>query len=586
MRRGVRREWVIKAPDASTVRDLCGRTGLSPTAAAILANRGFIAGGEAERFLSGTLRDIASPFLLADLERAARRLVEAGKRREPVLVYADYDVDGATGAACLSLFLAEAFPGIPVRIHQNHRIIDGYGLRTDHLDAAASEGFRLVVTVDCGISDVAAIRHAAARGMEVIVTDHHLPGPGLPPAYAVINPRRADCTFPDKELAGVGVVFMLACGVRRVLREGAASPGGEPDPRRYLDLVALGTVADMVPLRGINRLLVKAGIAEIRERPRPGISALMAVAGVTPEAVNEADLGFRIGPRLNAAGRVGESRRSSDLLVTADRREASRLASELNLDNSRRQREEERILRSAEAAIEGGPPVSSLGAIVLDDPDWHLGVLGIVASKLAERHFRPVVLLRSGEGEAKGSCRSAGGFPIVDALSEVSGLLTRYGGHAQAAGVALPDANVPAFREALDRIALAYAAPGGMSPSIPVDAQIRLSEISSRFMEELELLRPFGMGNEEPVLLARKVRVSRKNVFGAAGQHLKFEVTGDDRRFEVVAFQRAGLAVEPESCLDLLFSPQSVRFRGNRSVRLMFRDVRPHAPGGPEGTAG
>jgi single-stranded-DNA-specific exonuclease len=563
---------------------MCGRTGLSPTAAAILVNRGFDNFDEADRFLSGTFRDVESPFLMKDLDKAARRLAAAGAALEPVLVYGDYDVDGATGAACLALFLTEVFPGLPVRIHQNHRVVDGYGLRNEHLDAAAADGYRLVVTVDCGVSDLSAVRHAAASGMEVIVTDHHIPGPDLPPAFAVVNPRRSDCPFPEKDLAGVGVVFMLISGIRRVLGESAASPPGrEPELRRYLDLVALGTVSDMVPLRGVNRLFVKAGIEEIRRRPRPGIQALMAVAGVTPEALNETDLGFRIGPRLNAAGRVGESRRSSDILMTSDRAYAFRLAAELNLDNTRRQREEERILRSAEAALEEGPPVSTLGAIVLDDPRWHLGVLGIVASKLAERFCRPVVLLRREEGTAKGSCRSAGDFPMVGALSEVSHLLTRFGGHAQAAGVVLPDGNLPAFREALNRIGLARAEGGGFVPNISVDAQVRLSEISTRFMEELEALRPFGMGNEEPVLLARKVRVTRKNTFGPEGQHLRFEVAGDDRRFEVVAFRKAGLAVTPDSFLDLLFTPQSVSFRGVRGVRLMYRDLCPCAPGVPSG---
>jgi single-stranded-DNA-specific exonuclease len=369
---------------------------------------------------------------------------------------------------------------------------------------------------------------------------------------------------------------MLVRGIRRLIRGG--DPGDrdvEPDLQRYLDLVAMGTVADMVPLRGDNRLLVKAGLEEIRERPRAGVSALLSVAGIAHETASESDLGFRIGPRLNAAGRVGESRRSSELLVTGDRREAFRLAAELNLENSRRQREEERILRSAEAAIHSGPPVSGLGAIVLADPDWHLGVLGIVASKLAERFFRPAVLLRVDGEEAKGSSRSVDGFPIVDALGRLSPLLSRYGGHSQAAGLALPVGNLSAFREGMNRLASEYAAMRGTSPGLPVDAMVRLGDISTGFMEELERMRPFGMGNEEPVLLARDLRVTRKSVFGAGGQHLKFEVDGEGRRFEVVAFHRTSLPVDSEGRLDLLFSPQRVFFRGNRTVRLLLRDARP-----------
>ena len=571
-----RREWVLRTPDRSLVRGICETTGLSPAAAVILANRG-ITGGEAGRFLSGTVKDLSSPFLMMDLEKAAHRLIEAGRRNEPVLIYADYDVDGATGAACLFLFLKESFPGLPVRIHQNHRVADGYGLIPDRLDSAAATGVKLVVTVDCGISDVAAIRRAADGGMDVIVTDHHLPGATLPPACAVLNPRRRDCGFPEKELAGVGVAFTLVRGLRAML-QGGGSDGEEADARlaRYLDLVALGTVADMVPLRGDNRILVKAGMREIRERPRAGVTALLSVAGVDPGTANESDLGFRVGPRLNAAGRMGESRRSSDILVTGDRAEASRLAVELNADNARRQREEERIRGEAEAAVRSGPPVSGLGAVVLADPDWNPGVLGIVASKLAERLFRPTFLLRLEGAEAKGSGRSVDGFPLVDALEELSPLLSRYGGHSQAAGLALPASNLPAFRDGMNRIARGYASARGDAPGIPVDAQVGLGDITPGFMGELERMRPFGIGNEEPVLLAERVRVVRKTPFGAVGQHLKFEVAGDNRRFDVVGFHRAGLPVEEGGIADLLFTPQRVSFRGNVRLRLLLRDVRPH----------
>jgi len=565
------------------VRELAGKTGFSPTLAAILANRGISADGEADRFLSGTLKDLSHPFLMKDLEKAALRLIDAGARNEPVLIYADYDADGATGAACLFLFLKKEFPSLPVRIHQNHRVQEGYGLRVEQLAAAGAEGIRVVVTVDCGISDVEAIRRTEALGIDVIVTDHHLPGPVLPEAFAVLNPKRRDCEFPEKNLAGVGVVFTLVRGIRRLLPgAGASRDGEEAGLRRYLDLVAVGTVADMVPLRGDNRILVKAGLEEIRERPRPGVAALLSVAGIQPWTVNESDLGFRVGPRLNAAGRVGESRRSSDLLVTGDSGVASRLAAELNVDNSRRQREEERILRSAEGALLSGPPLSTLGAIVLADPDWHLGVLGIVASKLAERHFLPAVLLKAEGEEARGSCRSVDDFPLVDALEELSHLLSRYGGHNQAAGLALPVANLPAFREGMCRIASRYASERGAVPRIPVDAPVRLRDISSSFMEEMERIRPFGVGNEEPILLARGLRVTRQNLFGAGGQHLKFEVSGDDRKFEVVAFRRSALPVAPGERLDLLFSPQRVYFRGNRSVRLLLRDLRPHDRTGGE----
>lgn len=570
---------MLRTPDDRLVREIREATGLSEPSARILVNRGFHDPQKAREFLSGTLREVTSPFLMKDLEKAAARVVEAGRRNEKILIYADYDVDGATGAAVLRLFLGEVFPDLLVRIHQNHRVDDGYGLQFPHLAAAAEEGFRLVVTVDCGISDEEAIRQAAGLGMEVIVTDHHTPGERLPPAYAILNPKQVDCPFPEKEIAGVGVAFHLVCGVRRLLREGGSfrGEGGEPNLRRYLDLVALGTVADMVPLRGDNRLFVRAGIEEIRKRPRPGIRALLALAGVDPEHVTEADLGFRVGPRLNAAGRVGDSRRSSELLLAGDPETAGRIARELHTDNARRQREEERTLREAEEALHAGFPSGVPGAIVLAAPGWPLGVLGIVASKFAERYFRPAAFLTLKDGEAKGSLRSADGFPLLAALSELSPLLSRYGGHSQAAGVSLPAGNLTAFREGLGRLAGRYAEGRDSSPKKLVDAEVPLGEVSPRLLEEFDRLRPFGMGNEEPVLAARNLWVERKTPFGGSGQHHRLELSEGSRRFEAVAFQGASIPAEPGEAIDLLFTPQWSVFRGSRSIRLLVRGARPPA---------
>ncbi|HEY5997321.1 MAG TPA: DHH family phosphoesterase, partial [Candidatus Deferrimicrobiaceae bacterium] len=330
----IRRQWFSRSPDETVVREIARRTGLSFPSSRILANRGLTDPEAAGRFLDDGLPELAVPFDMLGLEKAAARLAEAVVRREPILIYADYDADGATGAAVLYLFLKDLFPDYPVRIHQNHRIIDGYGLKREHLEATAAGGCRLVVTVDCGISDISTIRAAMDSGIDVIVTDHHLPGAELPPAYAVINPKQGDCRYPAKELAGVGVVFMLVSGIRRALREtGRFLSSVEPNLSRYLDLVALGTVADMVPLRDDNRILVRAGLVELRKNPRPGIAALMALSNIRPESVTETDLGFRVAPRLNAAGRLGDSNRSAALLVTADPAEASRLAQELHAEN-------------------------------------------------------------------------------------------------------------------------------------------------------------------------------------------------------------------------------------------------------------
>ncbi len=571
------RQWFLRSPDEAVVQEIARGTGLSPTSSRVLANRGLTDPADVSRFLIDGLPQLTVPFQMLGLEKAAQRLAGAAVRREPILIYADYDVDGATGAAVLYLFLKDLFPDLPVRIHQNHRIIDGYGLKSEHLGAAVAEGCRLVVTVDCGISDIAAIRDASAAGIEVIVTDHHLPGIELPPAYVIVNPKQGDCEYPTKELAGVGVVFMLVCAIRRVLREnGVFEALPEPNLARYLDLVALGTVADMVPLRGDNRILVRSGLVEIRTNPRPGIAALMQLSNIQPDSANETDLGFRIAPRLNAAGRLGDSNRSAALLITADASEAARLAQELQVENTRRQKEEERILKDVEARLAEGSGVGDdVGAIVLADENWHLGVLGIVASKIVDRYFRPVVLLSIDGAEATGSCRSIGGFPIVDALDGLASLLTRYGGHSQAAGVSLPVRNLTAFREGLSAAALAAAnGNGGTAPDIEVDAVVRLSDVTFGLIDEWERIRPFGMGNREPVLRADRLRVNRVRPFGPEGRHMNFEVESNGCRLEVSAFNRTAAGVQPGAVLDLLFTPQLSVFRGNRSIRLLLRDIR------------
>ncbi len=575
MRARVERHWSIAAPDPSLVTDIRRTTGLSSTVATILANRGFPDAAAVDRFLNDSLSDLAPPFAMKDLERASRRLAAAGARREPVLIYADYDADGATGAAILLLFLREAFPGLPVAIHQNNRITEGYGVRAEALARAAERGCRLVVTVDCGISDGAAIAGAGALGMEVIVTDHHLTGGEIPPAFAVLNPRRRDCPYPEKELAGVGVAFALACGIRSVLRASGDLPAGNgPNLRRYLDLVALGTVADMVPLRGDNRRLVRAGIEEIRKGSRPGVRALLAVSGIDPARADETDLGFRVAPRLNAAGRMGDPGRSAALLVATDEAEAFRIARELHLENGRRQREEERILREAESALARERDDGPRGAIVLADPSWHPGVLGIVASRLVDRYGLPAVVLKIDGEDAVGSARSVEGVSIVEALREVSGMLSRYGGHDQAAGVGLPSERIPAFRETLSAVVGGRLAEAAYVPRVRVDAVVRLEEITFGLMGELARIRPFGVGNEEPLLAARSLRVVRRSVFGDTGQHMRLEVDDGGTRREIVAFQRNALPPGGEERVDVLFTPQESVFRGARTLRLMLRDAR------------
>ncbi|MCL2102581.1 MAG: single-stranded-DNA-specific exonuclease RecJ [Syntrophorhabdaceae bacterium] len=575
MREAVEREWVLFSPALDIVREISLRHGLTIPAAKTLANREIIDPREVELFLRGTLSELPDLSLLNDIDKASERLVRAGIQREPLLIYADYDADGATGAACLFLFLKEMFPEQPLRIHQNDRLLEGYGLQGKVIEKAAREGCRLVVTVDCGITDCPQIREATADGVEIIVTDHHLPGETLPEAYAVIDPYRQDCVFPFKSLAGVGVAFFLVCGIRKNLRErGFFNGSQQPSLRRFLDLVALGTVADMVSLSSSNRTLVREGIREIRKGARPGIEALFSVSGASAVLATEADLGYKVGPRLNAAGRIGDSSRSSSILVSTSREESARLARELNEDNIRRQHEQELILSSVVSEIKMFKELPD--AIVLSDQGWHQGVLGIVASKILDLYGRPVILMREEAGVATGSCRGVEGFPIVSALSELSHLLTRYGGHARAAGLALPIENLEPFREGFSKIAARHA------PFVPrcfIDAEIRIRDINTDLLANLDLMRPFGMGNPEPVFLLRNIRVVCVSRTGASGQHLRFELEEGERRIGGVAFSCAEIPADSSGRTDLLVTVQENLYRGTRTARLVLLDAR--APGRP-----
>lgn len=567
----VERTWEIRGHDPSLVSALRARTGLSEIAAVVLVNRGMTDPDEASLFISGTLSDLTPPYEMADLMKGARRIAEAGRRRERILVYADYDADGATAGALVVIFLLRLFPGLDVRIHQNCRLTEGYGMKIPRLALAAEEGVTLVVTVDLGVTDVDPIAFANSKGIDVVVTDHHLPGLVLPDAYAIIDPKRPDCPYPGKELAGVGVAFALALGIRKVMRdEYGAAPDSLPNLREFLDMVALGTVSDMAPMLGENRILVREGIKELRRGVRPGLRALMAAASVEPESVNESDLGFRVGPRLNAAGRMGFSARSSSLLMAESEGEANRLARQLGEDNERRRVEEDRIAREAQALIAAGPTPGSMGGIVLSDPGWHSGVLGIVASRLLDAYDVPVILMKEEDGIAQGSARSLQGFSLVETFSELSDLLTRFGGHAQAAGIGMQVANVAEFRTRF--LAIASSRPV-VPPILGIDAVVALKSVDLGLLDDLSRLRPFGMDHEEPVLAVLDARVVSIRSMGDRGQHLRFEIDDGSARMPVLAFNRT-ISINIGDTIDIAFTPRENVFRGRREARCFFRDFR------------
>ena len=508
-----------------------------PAVGRALWARGLRDTAAAERFLSPRFDQLPDPFGLKGIDAAVARIQRALQEREPLCVYGDYDVDGVTSTALLVSTLrklAACAPGAapPARIdfYVPHRLVEGYGLNLEAMRKLSARGTRLLVSADCGVTAVDEVEAANALGMDVVVIDHHTAAQSLPRAVAILNPHQPGCDFPGRELAAVGVAFHLLLALRKTLRDAgwfARSP--EPNLREQLDLVALGTIADVVPLTGPNRVLVHFGLKELARAARPGILALKSVAQVAGE-VTSSDVGFKLGPRINAAGRLDDASVGVRLLLTEDLAEARALAEQLDRANSERQELQARIageaLEQAEQVFSGGGAQRS--SIVVSSRGWHVGVVGIVASRIVERFHRPVLVLADEGGVCKGSGRSIEGFHLYDALARCSPHLTRFGGHRHAAGVTLPSASVKAFADALEECARAWLDPEKLSPRLRVDARIDEAEIHLELARQLQRLAPFGVGNPEPVFACRTLTAHEVRVLpdkrGAGPGHLKLRL--------------------------------------------------------------
>jgi len=530
---------------------------IHPVVAGILAARGITSKEEAEAFLFPDLDLEHDPFLLHGMEQAVTRIELALEQGERVVIHGDYDADGICSTALLSEALSalgiEALVYIPTRE-------DGYGLQREAVDYARDNNCALIITVDCGISAVMETEYARELGIDVIITDHHLPSEELPRAVAVINPRLSPCSYPYKDLAGVGVAYKLACAL---LEESA---------RELLDLVAIGTVADLVPLTGENRLYVKQGLLELAT-PRVGLGALMKAAGCNPDALTAGQIAFMLAPRLNAAGRLQDASLPLELLLTCSLERAEEIAHELNGFNRERQGIEQSIIDEAMAMVDPKQP-----AIVLYAPHWPHGVVGIVASRLVERFYRPTILLSSDdEGRLRGSGRSIAGFNLVDALRRCAGLLDKCGGHAMAAGLTLPFTNFELFKDAFNEVAAAI--PGELLvPKLRIDAQLKLDDIDRHLLSDIELLSPFGMGNPQPTFAIYGVKVTDKRLIGKQSEHLRLTVTSE--KGTSLAALMWGQAERGENIaigqkVNIAFRPSLDTFAGRTSVSLRLQDFTP-----------
>jgi len=569
----------LARPPEGVLRELEQRLGVSPLLARLLANRGLTTAEAARSFLTPAAPDrLRPPSGLKDLEPALERLARAVRGREPILLFGDYDVDGVTAAVLLEGFLTAC--GARVARYLPHRIEDGYGLRPRHIrEAARGRGIRLVVTVDCGSSSHAAIREAAAAGIEVIVTDHHAVGAELPPALAVINPRRPDCGAGLGHLAGVGVAFYLAVALRRRLREEGFWDGRpEPNLLAWSDLVALGTIADLAPLTAENRILTRIGLGRLARSPRPGLEALKAAAGLAADAgVSGEEAAFRLIPPLNAAGRLEHPQLAAELLTARDPAAAGRLARRLTELNRARRELERAVLAEAEAEIASRPDRLAGKTLVLARPGWHPGVIGIAAARLAERYARPVVLVALAGDRGRGSARSLPGIDLAACLGACRGHLEALGGHAQAAGLEIAAGRLEAFREAFEEAVASAGAEGALDPAWSVDAPLEIDDIAASTLAEIEALTPFGTGNPEPLFVAHEVEAVAATRLAQGHLRLRLRRAGSGERgrtLSAVWFRPDPRAAERGRFARLLYRLRAGRGHGP-SPELLVEDADP-----------
>lgn len=563
------REWDVPDVPAALVQSLSQAIGAGLLTPTVLVSRGLCGPAEARRFLECPVSDLQDPFLLPDMQPAVARLREALESGEQIFVHGDYDADGICAAALLIRCLSSL--GANVCYHLPHRIEEGYGLSSESIRRAARQGARLMLTVDCGATAFDEVALARDLGMDVIVTDHHLTRSELPPALAVIDPMRKDCTHPSKELAGVGVAFKLGEALCRELEIPA-----EHYIRAFADLAAIGTVADVVPLVGENRVLVRQGLALLAETKKAGLKALAQVAELTGRTITARDVAFRIGPRLNAAGRIADATQALELLLTSDEAAALQLALHLDSINRKRRQLDESILAQALAKLEQDADLASAPVIVLHDDSWHVGVIGIVASKLLEAFHRPVVLFGAADGELRGSARSIPGFHIAEALEECSDMLLRCGGHDLAAGLAIMPDQVEAFRKRINDIGYRELGAFPLAPTVHADAVMPLEALRVEDVERLAALEPFGEGNPEPMFVATDVAVSMAKRVGADGRHLRMVLTRGGHTVDAIAFNggRWLEALEQAQRIDACYTPFVETWNGTRSLRLRVEAVR------------
>lgn len=555
------KSWKVRPHNSALQLTLNQALGIHPIVAQILINRGIAEVSEAEAFLSSDIKSLHDPFLLKDMDKAVARIRQAREKRERVLIFGDYDVDGVTSTALLYTALKEM--GMEAINHIPHRMHDGYGLNEEIGQTAKAQGIKLLIAVDCGITACREVSALRAQGLDVIVIDHHELGPeGLPVAEAVIDPKRRDCSYPFKHLAAVGLVGKLI----------QAMTGKLSDDE--LALIALGTIADVVPLTGENRTFVKAGLPRISETKNIGLSALLDVAKIKGKKLRPFSVGFILGPRINATGRMDSAHKSLDLLLSRSYQEAYTLAKFLDSLNSQRQKMQKNILEEAVSLIGQEVNFKEHRVIVLSKEGWHKGVLGIVAARVAEMYSRPTVIISLEEGMGTASARSIEGFHLNEALTHCAQILEGFGGHRLAAGLTIREENIGQFRSRINDFAKDILTVRDLVPTVAIDAEVALSDLTMDMVKQIDLLEPYGEGNPEPVFCSRQVTVKNKPLVHAKDT-LKFWVSDGSASVSVVGFGMGKYQemLFPGQKVDMVFTVGVDDWNKAPAVQIKLKDI-------------
>ncbi|HXB94072.1 MAG TPA: single-stranded-DNA-specific exonuclease RecJ [Puia sp.] len=567
----MKKRWNILEADAGKVESLRGALGINEILCRILVQRGIETFGQAKDYFRPRLTDLHDPWLMKDMEKAVGRILQARERGEKILVYGDYDVDGTTAVACLYQFLRRHYSPQLVDFYIPHRFREGYGISRLGIEHAHAGGYTLVISLDCGIKSVDLIRDAAAIGIDFIVCDHHLPDPELPPAVAILNPKQQGCPYPYKELCGCGVGFKLITAL--CSRLGLE----EEEALQYLDLVATAIAADIVPVDGENRVIAFFGLKKVNENPNNGIRALIRLSGVQKE-LRMVNLVFMIAPRVNAAGRMDSARKVVHLFTASTPEEALSYAGQLHADNTDRKETDLQTTEEALSLLEKDAGHPDRKSTVVYQPHWHKGVVGIVASRLIERYYRPtVVLTRSGEF-ISGSARSVNGFNIYEAIHACREHLLGYGGHFAAAGITLLPEQVGEFCLKFEATVCATIEARSLVPELIIDAELPLEAIRPSFFNIIEQMQPFGPGNAQPVFVARGVRDIGSRI--VKEQHIRFCVRQDGAQMDGIGFGLAGKfqLLQTGMPVDIAFTVEENEWNNQTSIQLRVIDLAASGP--------